>query len=251
MSFEPVLQLRTLQQLYEDFSGPLPEQIKMLNMIYSLHTEAQSGVQSVNGKSDANIILTADDVGALPDTYTPPVVSVNGQTGPVSLDAADVGAEGEGTAVLLTGAQTVAGVKTFSSMPVITAGTARTGIPTVDQMYGNKIFRPTAASISADATLTGAQVLGGIIVADTTAALVNITMPTGSQLEAAINLYMGQIFTGDAIRFKIININGTFGSKILTNTGITLVGSSDISSWFYADCILLRTASNVYTLYRS
>lgn len=223
MSYEPVLQLRTLQQLYEDFTGPLPEQIKMLNMIYSLHTEAQSGVQSVNGKSDANITLTADDVGA----------------------------EGKGTAVLLTGAQTVAGVKTFTSMPVITAGTARTGIPTVEQMYRNKIIRPTAASISANTTLTGAQVLGGIIVADTTAALVNITMPTGSQLETAINLYMGQIFTGDAIRFKIININGTFGSKILTNTGITLVGSSDISSWFFADCILLRTATNAYTLYRS
>lgn len=36
MSYTPDLQLRTLAQLIEDFAGPLPEQIKMTNMIYSL-----------------------------------------------------------------------------------------------------------------------------------------------------------------------------------------------------------------------
>lgn len=35
---------------------------------------------------------TAAEVGALPDTYTPPVASVNGKTGAVVLDAEDVGA---------------------------------------------------------------------------------------------------------------------------------------------------------------
>lgn len=36
--------------------------------------------------------LTAQDVGAMPDSYTPPVTSVNGKTGSVVLDAQDVGA---------------------------------------------------------------------------------------------------------------------------------------------------------------
>lgn len=39
-------------------------------------------VQSVNGKTGA-VVLDADDVGALPDDYMPPVTSVNGQTGDV------------------------------------------------------------------------------------------------------------------------------------------------------------------------
>lgn len=39
---------------------------------------------------------TADEVGALPDTYTPPVKSVNGKTGAVTLTADDVGAQPKG-----------------------------------------------------------------------------------------------------------------------------------------------------------
>lgn len=41
-----------------------------------------NGVASVGG----NVTLTAADVGALPDTYTPPVTSVDGKTGDVSID---------------------------------------------------------------------------------------------------------------------------------------------------------------------
>ena len=37
-------------------------------------------VSSVNGQTGA-VVLTASDVGALPDTYVAPVDSVNGQTG--------------------------------------------------------------------------------------------------------------------------------------------------------------------------
>lgn len=51
-------------------------------------------VQSVNGKV-GTVVLTAADVGALPDTYVPPappVTSVNTKTGEVVLSASDVGA---------------------------------------------------------------------------------------------------------------------------------------------------------------
>lgn len=99
-------------------------------------------VESVNGMTGA-VTLVAEDVGAVPaDTIATPggvasldatgrvpaeqlpatqaaVASVNGQTGAVVLDADDVGAPATGTVVLLTGAQTVAGVKTFSSIPVL------------------------------------------------------------------------------------------------------------------------------------
>ena len=47
-------------------------------------------VESVNGQTGA-VVLDAADVGALPDDYTPPVTSVNGQTGAVVLGKSDVG----------------------------------------------------------------------------------------------------------------------------------------------------------------
>ena len=52
---------------------------------------AGGSVTSVNGMQGA-VVLTASDVGALPDTYAAPVDSVNSQTGAVVLDAGDVGA---------------------------------------------------------------------------------------------------------------------------------------------------------------
>lgn len=59
------------------------------------YTDEHGGaVKSVNGK-DGEVVLNAEDVHALPDTYTPPpapVQSVNGKTGAVQLGAADVGA---------------------------------------------------------------------------------------------------------------------------------------------------------------
>ena len=54
------------------------------------HTHAQSDVtglaDALAGKSDTTHTHTAADVGALPDTYTPPVTSVNGKTGDVVID---------------------------------------------------------------------------------------------------------------------------------------------------------------------
>lgn len=48
-------------------------------------------VASVNGMT-GDVTLTAEDVGALPEIYTPPVESVNGRTGDVEITADDVGA---------------------------------------------------------------------------------------------------------------------------------------------------------------
>ena len=47
-------------------------------------------VDSVNGQT-GTVVLTASDVGALPDSYTAPVTSVNTKTGVVVLDKTDVG----------------------------------------------------------------------------------------------------------------------------------------------------------------
>ncbi|MFJ7902366.1 collagen-like protein [Streptomyces sp. NPDC096198] len=86
-------------------------------------------VASVNGKT-GTVVLTSADVGALDlaaadaryvQPSAVPVQSVAGKTGAVVLAAADVGAEAAGTAVLLTGTQTISGAKTFSSVPSTSA----------------------------------------------------------------------------------------------------------------------------------
>ena len=57
-------------------------------------------VNSVNGKT-GTVVLDAADVGALPDNYTPPVTSVNGQTGAVVVSVPVQSVNGKtGTVVL-------------------------------------------------------------------------------------------------------------------------------------------------------
>ncbi|MCT9090581.1 phage tail protein [Streptomyces sp. ASQP_92] len=99
-------------------------------------------VDSVNGKT-GTVVLTAADLGALDQgaadaryvqPFGIPVQSVAGKTGAVSLVAGDVGAEAAGTAVLLTGTQTVAGAKTFSSAPSSSAA------PTADNHLARKSY---------------------------------------------------------------------------------------------------------------
>ena len=55
------------------------------------YTPPAALVESVNGQQGV-VVLTASDVGAKPSTYSAPVDSVNSQTGAVVLDANDVGA---------------------------------------------------------------------------------------------------------------------------------------------------------------
>ncbi|MFE7262265.1 hypothetical protein ACFU9B_09380 [Streptomyces sp. NPDC057592] len=99
-------------------------------------------VDSVNGKT-GTVVLVAADVGALDLAAADaryiqpsgiPVTSVAGKTGAVALAAGDVGAEAAGTAVLLTGTQTIAGAKTFSSVPSSSAA------PTADNHLARKSY---------------------------------------------------------------------------------------------------------------
>lgn len=63
----------------------------VLNLGLPRGTDGTGAVRTVNGQA-GDVVLTASDVGALPDTYEAPVSSINGKTGEVSLDSSDVGA---------------------------------------------------------------------------------------------------------------------------------------------------------------
>lgn len=80
----------------------------------------------INGHPlSSNVTLDASDVGALPDTYTAPVSSVNGQTGAVVLDANDVGALPD-TTVIPTNTSDLVNDSGF----ITAASPALTGTPT-------------------------------------------------------------------------------------------------------------------------
>lgn len=51
-----------------------------------------SSVCGISPDGTGNVVLTASDVGALPDSYTAPVTSVNGLTGTVSISPASISA---------------------------------------------------------------------------------------------------------------------------------------------------------------
>lgn len=99
-------------------------------------------VDSVNGKT-GTVVLTYSDVGALPSTYTAPVLSVAGKTGAVALVKADVGLSSvdntadadkplsnattaalaakaaDADVVHKAGAETISGLKAFAVAPVV------------------------------------------------------------------------------------------------------------------------------------
>lgn len=87
---------------------------------------AEGGALKVRQSDGTTFTVGAGGTGA--------VASVNGKTGAVVLNAADVSAEAAGTAVLLTGTQTIAGSKTFSSVPSSSAA------PTADNHLARKSY---------------------------------------------------------------------------------------------------------------
>ncbi len=157
----------------------------------------------------------------------------------------------------------VSATATANSMARRTAGSAlvaasvltdRTTLMTVGGQQNGRLFvQPAHTAKAASATLTAAELQTEIIVADTTAALVNLTLPLGSDLETSLVAKYGTLAVGDAFKFKIINISssGSFGSKVVTNTGWTIIGSTDIGNYFYGEFIARRTAANTFTLYRA
>lgn len=83
---------------YIDEHSVSPEQIEQAVADYLDEHPVSAPVTSVNGLI-GDVVLTASDVGAMPDTYTAPVSSVNGKTGSVVLTASDVNALPSSTSI--------------------------------------------------------------------------------------------------------------------------------------------------------
>ena len=153
------------------------------------------------------------------------------------------------TCILITGTTAASwdyGFNDFSSV-VGTGGVVLATNPSIaNPVLTSTVYMQQGAqtSKSAAATLTIAELLTGII--QYTGAAANLTLPTGTNIE-------GGVITGLAVdrAFEFIVINtGTGSATMVTNTGLTTVGSLVVTNGTSARFRVRKTATNTYTVYR-
>ena len=118
-------------------------------------------VSSVNGQTGA-VVLTASDVGALPDTYAAPVDSVNGQTGAVVLSIPSDTSDLTNTAgfVDAAGAAAAAPVQSVNSQTgAVVLGKSDVGLGSVDNVQQYSASNPPPYPVTSVNGQTGAAVI--------------------------------------------------------------------------------------------
>ena len=106
------------------------------------------------------------------------------------------------------------------------------------------VYSPApAATISAVATLTNAQILPQIVV--TSGTTFTLTMPTGSTLETLVS------WAGTDLGFDFSVINTASGTiTMAANTNVTIVGRLTVLTAVSARFRICRTAASTFVLYR-
>ena len=111
---------------------------------------------------------------------------------------------------------------------------------------------PAPAEVTTAATLTAAQVLNGLILANSgiTAASVTYTLPTVADLELTLS---NSDKVGTSFTFRLVNLGTSSGTAIIaTNTGWTISGSltMTVPVTTGAQFVARKSAAGAWTLYR-
>jgi len=111
---------------------------------------------------------------------------------------------------------------------------------------------PDPVSVTTAATLTPAQVLNGLIIANSgiTAASVTYTLPTVAELEAVLT---NSDKVGTAFTFRVVNIGTSSATAIIAaGTGWTITGSLTMTIPVTTGATMLarKSAAGAWTLYR-
>lgn len=104
-------------------------------------------------------------------------------------------------------------------------------------------YQPAQTSKSVAVTLTIAELKTMIV--QFTGSAANMTLPLGTDIEAGLN----GIPTDASFDFSVIN-TGSGSTSLLTNTGLTLVGSMAVANGSSGLFRIRRTGTNTYTVYR-
>lgn len=182
---------------------------------------------------------TGNGSGALLAGGTGGTTSGNGGPANVTGGAATSGNGNGGSVVLAGGAKN---------------GTGNNGAVRIESLRLLQQAAPAAKTVSA--TLTPAEVLGGLLTVNQGAgAGSTLTMPLGTDIEAALP---GDQAVGDSFDFSIINISvvDAEDATLAANTGVTLVGNvtieansaiTKVSSGLFR---CRRTAASTFVVYR-
>lgn len=110
------------------------------------------------------------------------------------------------------------------------------------------LLQPAPTALIATATLTIAQMLGGIITV-TSAVAVTLTMPTGTLADAGV--LAGSGATTNSFDWFVINLGSVAGAVTMAaGTGDTIVGSATIAIGTSAQFRTVKTAANTFVTYR-
>ncbi len=109
-------------------------------------------------------------------------------------------------------------------------------------------YQTTPIAKTADATLTVADLLTGIITA-TSASAVALTLPTGTLTDAG--LAAGYLDIDQSFEWSVINLGSSSGAVTMTaGTGHTYVGAAVVAISTSARFRTRKTAANTYVTYR-
>ena len=104
-------------------------------------------------------------------------------------------------------------------------------------------YQPAPTSKSTTATLTGAELITGIL--NTTGTTYTVTLPTGTNIDAAVSSSLG--VNGC---FDWFVINTASGTITIGANGNTTLGTLTIATGVSAQFRFRKTAANTYTVYR-
>jgi hypothetical protein len=112
---------------------------------------------------------------------------------------------------------------------------------------------PDPVSVASAATLTAAQVLNGLILANSgvSSGSVTYTLPTVADLEADL---LNSDKVGTSFTFRLVNLGTSSGTAIIaTNTGWTITGSLTMTVPVTTGAFFIarKSAAGAWTLYRA
>ena len=131
-------------------------------------------------------------------------------------------------------------------MPFPTSGGGyQLGDGNVNEIFMGEMADPQTAT--ATATLTAAQITGGMLVANPSTSAASYTLPTVALTEAVItNAKIGSTF-----EFPLVNLGTSSGAvTILVGTGWTIVGNAVVAITSSGRFLARKTGDGTWTLYR-
>ncbi|TNE61195.1 MAG: hypothetical protein EP341_00830 [Sphingomonadales bacterium] len=179
-------------------------------------------------------------------------IAIYSRTGAKVYEVTDYTAVPSTTTLLSTiadGTETVLGAYASGKTVVIEAGASEVlyevgAAPRVLDYLNRDTYQGDPVAVNTTGAVSAAAILGGIVTS-TTAAAVAGTIPTGTVMDAA-----SEMAIGDSVQWSVINTGGTNAFTVTAATGHTIVGAAAVAASTSGLFLTRKTAANTYVTYR-